>query len=94
MVKCEVAYIDATGKVSLIKLEVPTNATIKDAITQSGILKAHPEIDLEQQAVGLFSKRCTLDTLVTDNARIEIYRPLSLSPMERRRLLAEKKKDK
>ena len=37
-------------------VEIPDGATIKDAIERSGILNQFPEINLEQQKVGVFGK--------------------------------------
>ena len=55
-------------------------ATVKEAIERSGILKQFPEIDLEQQKVGIFSKLCKLDAVLTDGDRVEIYRPITCDP--------------
>ncbi len=60
--------------------EVPEGATIRDAIERSGILAQCPEIDLEQQKVGIFGKVSTLDTVLADDDRVEIYRPLIADP--------------
>jgi putative ubiquitin-RnfH superfamily antitoxin RatB of RatAB toxin-antitoxin module len=60
--------------------EVPDGATVKDAIERSGILKQFPEIDLEQQKVGIFSKLAKLDALLEDGDRVEIYRPITCDP--------------
>lgn len=61
-------------------VELPEGATIQDAINKSGILKQFPDIDLEKQKVGIYSKVSKLDTLLTDGDRVEIYRPITCDP--------------
>lgn len=61
-------------------VEVPDGATIKDAIERSGILAQFPEIDLEQQKVGVYGKVSKLDATLNDGDRVEIYRPIICDP--------------
>lgn len=63
-----------------INVVVPDGATIQDAIERSGILKQFPEINMEQQKVGIFSKISKLDTVLNDGDRVEIYRPITCDP--------------
>jgi putative ubiquitin-RnfH superfamily antitoxin RatB of RatAB toxin-antitoxin module len=69
--------------------------TVSDLLTQSDILKNHPEV--EAMAVGVFAKQVSKDTLLKPGDRVEIYRPLICDPKERRRARAhgfEKKNNK
>ncbi len=61
-------------------VELPDGATIQDAINRSGILKQFPEIDLEKNKVGIYSKLSKLDTVLSDGDRVEIYRPITCDP--------------
>ena len=80
----EVVYALAERQV-ILALEVSANATIKDVITQSGLLEQFPEIDLVKNKVGIFGKPGKLtDTLHTGD-RVEIYRPLIADPKEVRK---------
>jgi len=63
-----------------LTIDVPEGSTIQDAIDCSGILTQCPEIDLEQQKVGIFGKVSALNTVLADGDRIEIYRPLVADP--------------
>ena len=67
-------------------VNLPDGATIKDAIERSGILGQFPEIDLEQQKVGVYGKVSKPDTVLNDGDRVEIYRPITADPdtVERR----------
>ncbi|MDJ0738551.1 MAG: RnfH family protein [Gammaproteobacteria bacterium] len=80
-----VAYADKFRQVWL-KLEVPDNCTVRDAIDHSGILEQFPEIDLTTQKVGIFGKLTKLTAPVSDGERIEIYREITADPelVERR----------
>jgi putative ubiquitin-RnfH superfamily antitoxin RatB of RatAB toxin-antitoxin module len=61
-------------------VELPDGSTIQDAINRSGILKQFPEIDLETQKVGIYTKISKLDAVLTDGDRVEIYRPITCDP--------------
>lgn len=76
---------------TLLALDVLPGTTVQDAILQSGILRQVPELDLAQSRVGIFGKLKTLDTVVRERDRIEIYRPLVADPKESRRKRAATK---
>lgn len=85
--KVGVAYALPNKQVWL-KIEVPDECTVKEAIEYSGLLKQFPEIDLTKQKVGIFGKITKLDAKVEENCRVEIYRPITVDPstVERRDL--------
>lgn len=76
----------------LLRVDLAESATVEDAIRASGVLDAHPEIDLARNKVGIFSKLVKLDEKVRDRDRVEIYRPLIADPKEVRRKRAEEGK--
>ncbi len=80
-----IAYADKF-KQTWMKLEVPDGSTVKEAIEFSGILKQFPDVDLDNQAVGIFGKITKLDATVSDGDRVEIYRAITADPetVERR----------
>ena len=80
----EVAYA-LTEKQSLISLEVEEGTTIKEAIEASGVLDTYNQIDLTRDKVGIFSKFATLDTVLREKDRVEIYRPLIADPKKVRK---------
>jgi putative ubiquitin-RnfH superfamily antitoxin RatB of RatAB toxin-antitoxin module len=75
----EVCYAAPQGQ-TLIAVELPEGATLQHAIEASGILRRYPDIDLGTQKVGVFGKLKTLDTVLADHDRVEIYRPLLVDP--------------
>ncbi len=91
MINVEVAY--ATGVyVELIEITVEGGTTVIEAINQSGIADLHPEARIEQGYIGIYGKLCSLDTLLSDGDRIEIYRQLLADPKEARRRRADQQK--
>ena len=70
-----------------MRIEVPDSSTIADTITLSGVLKLYPEINLDNQKVGIFGKIAALDTPVKEGDRVEIYRQITVDPqtVQRRR---------
>ena len=77
--KIGVAYADGIES-AWIKIEIEEGARVRDAIDASGILERFPEIDLEQQKVGVIGKLAPLDRELQDNDRVEIYRPITCDP--------------
>ncbi|MDP3008807.1 MAG: RnfH family protein [Methylococcales bacterium] len=82
-----VCYAEADRQ-SWLRLEVPHNSTVEQAIELSGLLTRYPEIDLSKQKVGIFGKLAKLDTIVQEGDRVEIYRQITVDPtqVKRRRL--------
>ncbi len=75
----------------VIAVMMDSQSTIEQAIRQSEILDQGLGIDLQQNPVGIFGIKRPLDWLLQDHDRIEIYRPLTVSPTEARRLRAAAK---
>jgi putative ubiquitin-RnfH superfamily antitoxin RatB of RatAB toxin-antitoxin module len=69
----------------LLELDVAPGTTIQQAIAQSGIVGQAPEIDISVLRVGIYGKLKTLDTVLREHDRVEIYRPLIADPKETRR---------
>ena len=85
----EVCYALANEQ-ALIAVDLPAGATLQQALEASGILQRYPQIDLATQKVGVFGKLKTLDTVLADHDRVEIYRPLLVDPKLSRQRRVEK----
>lgn len=72
----------------LLPVTVPTGATAREAIEQSGLLAQCPEIDLSQNRIGVFGREAPLEQVLNAGERVEIYRPLLADPKDVRRRLA------
>lgn len=65
-----------------LRLEVPDDCTLEDAIHLSGVLTLYPDINLAKQKVGIFGKITALTTQIKDGDRVEIYRPITADPQQ------------
>ena len=90
LLEVEVVYARPEEQV-LIQVSVPAGSTARDAIVRSNILSETSGLDVETLAVGIFARRVTLDYIVKAGDRVEIYRPLTMSPVEARRWRAKLK---
>lgn len=80
----EVAYALPREQV-IIKLAVPPQTTVREAVEQSGILKRFPQIDIDAAKLGIFGKLKKADQVLREGDRVEIYRPLIADPKEVRK---------
>lgn len=79
LIPVEVAYARPETQV-IIPIKVEKGTTIEQAIRLSGVLKMFPEINLDVNRVGIFSKLVKLDQTLREKDRIEIYRKLIADP--------------
>lgn len=89
MFDIELVYSPANQELVHMHLTLPENATVHAALEQSGIYTRYPET--RTLNVGIFSRPATKETRLQPGDRLEIYRPLALNPMEKRRLRAKKR---
>jgi uncharacterized protein len=75
-------------------LILPAGATVQMAIEESGVLREVPGINLAAFRVGVYGKLKSLEAVLRDHDRVEIYRPLIADPKESRRKRAVKKDEK
>ncbi|HNP26358.1 MAG TPA: RnfH family protein [Nitrosomonas sp.] len=90
-IEVEIAYALPERQV-LKKLQVPAGTNVEQAIHHSGIMHQFPEIDLNENRFGIFSKFVKREAVLQPRDRIEIYRPLTVDPKEARRLRVKNKK--
>lgn len=85
MISITVAYGNPE-KQAEIALSVEENCTVTSAIQFSKICEQFPEIIFSNNLVGIFGKRVTLEYIVQEGDRVEIYRELIVDPKEARRM--------
>ena len=81
-------YSPAPRQVTQHELRLTKGTTVAQAIEQSGLLNECPEINLRDQAafgVGIWGRKTTLNHVLRDLDRLEIYRPLLVDPKVARR---------
>jgi putative ubiquitin-RnfH superfamily antitoxin RatB of RatAB toxin-antitoxin module len=91
-VRIEVVYCPRPGEADSRTLDLAGPLTVRSVLMASGLLEAHPQIDLDAQPVGVWGRRCRLEDRVREGDRIELYRPLVIDPKEARRLRARAQK--
>lgn len=91
LINIEVVYADDKDQ-AVIAMQTELNIQVLEAIQRSGILKQFPQINLSLNKIGIFSKIVSLDTILNDGDRIEIYRPLKIDPKQARKHRALKQR--
>ncbi|TCP61717.1 hypothetical protein EV663_104171 [Rhodovulum bhavnagarense] len=57
-------------------IDIAEGSCVRDVILASGLLEQFPEIDLDENKVGIFGALAKLDKPVKEGDRVEIYRPI------------------
>jgi putative ubiquitin-RnfH superfamily antitoxin RatB of RatAB toxin-antitoxin module len=93
-VQLSVQVCYATDTTTFLRaLRLNAGATIADALDASGLADVVPGIDLSVMAVGIYGKKKTMDTVLREHDRVEVYRPLIADPKHARRRRPAKKVD-
>lgn len=66
-------------------VRLPRGATVAAALSASTLASEYPQALAGKPRVGVFSGAATLQTVLRDGDRVEVYRPLALDPKEARR---------
>lgn len=86
----QVCHAAAPERIVLVDVQVAAGTTVQEAIRRSGLLDQADAPDLASCRVGIWNKLKTLETVLKDRDRVEIYRPLVADPMDARRRRAAK----
>ncbi|MDZ7790928.1 MAG: RnfH family protein [Xanthomonadales bacterium] len=73
----------------VIPLEVAPGTTLAGAVALAELSSVLPELEIDENRLGIFGKLRPPDTVLRDGDRAEVYRPLAADPKEIRRQLAE-----
>lgn len=90
LIDVELIYLPTANESFHRHLKLSTGSSVRDVIFASGILDYFPEV--LARSVGIFSKLVSLETLIKQGDRVEIYRELALDPKEKRRKKAFEEK--
>lgn len=103
MIRIAIAAVSESGHQYYIELSVPAGSRIFEALLSSGWMNYPDFADFWMWAqqnlhtdpvhlawyVGIFSQKKRLDTPLAEGDRIEIYRPLTIDPMTKRKNLSK-----
>ena len=81
----EVVYCAAPGQVDLVALSLPEGSCLQDAVEASGLCTRHA-LDAATLKAGIWGRVQPPQTLLREQDRVELYRPLRVDPKEARRL--------
>lgn len=91
MLYIHIAYATPEKQI-VVPCHVPPGTTVHTAITQSSIFQHLSTPHIEHCPVGIFGKIVPLSQVLSDQDRIEIYRPLQVDPKQARRAREKKRK--
>lgn len=84
MLSVEVCYALPT-KQEIVRIKLSEGASLEQALEASGLLVKYPEIDIKKNKFGIWNKLSKLDSVLRNQDRVEIYRPLIADPKEVRK---------
>ncbi len=73
-------------------ITVPEGSTARCVVESSTVLAKLKQVDMSQIKIGIYGRLITLDTVMQDGDRLEVYRPLRADPKTVRRMLAKQGK--
>lgn len=82
-----VAYC-APGVEDVSEVKLPPGSLVRDAVEAAQIRARRREL-IDMPDTGVWGRRCSLDHPLRDGDRVELYRALTIDPMEGRRARAE-----
>ncbi len=82
--RVEVVYCPGPGHCDAVSLCLPEGSTLAQALHASGLLARHG-LRADGLKLGVWGRAQTLDALLRERDRVEIYRPLQVDPKEARR---------
>jgi putative ubiquitin-RnfH superfamily antitoxin RatB of RatAB toxin-antitoxin module len=77
----------APGVEDVSEVTLAPGSSVEDAIAAARLHARRPELK-DPLDTGIWGRRCSLDQQVSAGDRVEIYRPLTIDPMEGRRVRA------
>lgn len=83
----EVAYAGPEGQ-GVVALVVPPGTTAWQAVERA-VAQLPEGVAPDPSRLGIFSKKVAADRVLEEGDRVELYRPLTLDPMEARRRRAK-----
>lgn len=85
MPRVTVMYSPGPRQVLEWAVDVSSGASVRDAVRASGWPEAAAGQDVAAMDVGIWGRRSTLDAVLREGDRVEIYRPLVVDPKVARR---------
>lgn len=84
-IRITVVYSPAPRQVCEVGLTLEEGSSLSQALHASGLLQRFPDLDPALQGVGVWGRKASLDQILRDQDRVEVYRPLKVDPKLARR---------
>jgi uncharacterized protein len=84
-IQVSLVYSLQARKVEEHNLQLAEGSTIAQALQETGRLQQIPETVLHTLELGVWGKKVPVHTVLQNNDRIELYRPLAVDPKVARR---------
>jgi len=88
----DLVYAHTSTDLFYASYNLPHGTTIAQLITWSMIEQYYPQLADNTLTCGVFNMTVTPQYKLQHNDRVELYRPLIITPIEARRIRAEKKR--
>lgn len=86
-----VAFATPTRQI-LCRVSLAEGSTVADALAHPAVTLSFKGIAIHALPIGIHGRRVQPEQCLTDQDRVELYRPLQCDPKTRRRRLADKKR--
>lgn len=83
-IQVTVMYSPGPRQVHEIHMELADNSSVQQALQASGVLQRFTELD-QSAVVGVWGRKASLNQVLRDRDRVEIYRALKVDPKVARR---------
>ena len=83
--RVSVVFSPRAGVTDEVELLLEPGATVADALRESGLRERHATLDLDTAPIGIWGALCRREDRLRDRDRVEVYRPLQVSPKDARR---------
>jgi putative ubiquitin-RnfH superfamily antitoxin RatB of RatAB toxin-antitoxin module len=80
-----VVYAPQPRQVEEVTLNLTEPCSVIDALRHSGLLQRFPEINTPHILVGIWGREASLQQVLREHDRVEVYRPLRVDPKVARR---------
>lgn len=84
-IEVEVVYAAAPHQLVRVPLQLPAGSTALQALRASGLGERLGAVTLDSLTLGLWGRVCPPATVLRDQDRLELLRPLQVDPKEARR---------
>lgn len=85
MLRVTVSCSPAPREVFEAQVQLAPGATVRDAVTASGLVQAWPQLDWSSMQPGIWGRAATWEQPLADLDRVELCRALTVDPKTARR---------